>query len=280
MNFINRIIKSFRKDIVLGAIGSLLATLLLYLVTKFRDNISLLSPVVNYIASELAFFIIIFLLIFIIVVALIINSKLEHDKQPEIKFGDLITLRRIYHGSRSLDIEKSYALSVRVGVINKVKLFNTEMTLCFVRFKEKPSSNFEKQSFERHGVEEYYAKAAYVEFLHRFSFYSEEMTYLLLKAILEPKGYSNYDKLIVVFTGFYGKKADKKFVCQHEYLLSETKFANQTPKVMEFYQKDARLIPKFNWDNLNGFFKLESDKKNEFISGLKEVVDKKYTPKK
>ncbi|MEL6462133.1 MAG: hypothetical protein AAFQ91_28555 [Cyanobacteria bacterium J06621_15] len=225
MNFINRIIKSFRKDIVLGAIGSLFATLLLYLVTKFRDNISLLSPVVNYIASELAFFIIIFLLVFIIVIALIINSKLENDKQPEIKFGNPITLRRIYHGSRSLDIAKSYALSVRVGVVNKVKLFNTEMTLCFVRFKEKSSSNnIDKQSFERHGVEEYYAKAAYVEFLHRFSFYSEEMSYLLLKAILDPKGYSNYDKLIVVFTGFYGKKADKKFVCQHEYLLSETKF--------------------------------------------------------
>ncbi len=55
---------------------------------------------------------------------------------------------------------------------------------------------------ERQRVEEFSTTAKYVETVHRYSFFSEDLSYGILKPISEAQGVPNLDRIILILTGF------------------------------------------------------------------------------
>ncbi len=189
---------------------------------------------------------------------------------PEFIFADRITLRKIYNGPNSNQSSNnpatSYALSVRIGIKNyeKIKVFNTKMTLCLIRFGEIKTPNQQDAKtneqgnilYERHGIEEFESKADYVNVVHRFSFPIKDLSYLTIKPVIKCRGNIDYDKIEIIFSGFYGSNLDslcanqiKPFFVSKKYNFTDIKFANRTEKITQYILLSGELHPKVEWSN-------------------------------
>ena len=218
----------------------------------------------NFIASFTA------IIISILLYKLLINLSTEIQK-PKIIFTDCITLRKIYNGKN----KDNFALSVKIGVKNLVTLFNTKMSLCYVRYSH---NNIEtNSSIERHGIEEFIAYADYIEIVRRFDFFSDDLSFLTLKPIVQQRGKPNEDKIIIIFSGFYDFKEPKKFIAKKIYSFENIKLAKQTGKVATFKDKNHQLIPTLNWEKFNETTFFDEKQTEQLIKDLYEILKQKDT---
>jgi hypothetical protein len=252
-------------------LGNLTAGFILFILLGALEQVKALAPLVRYLYAPSSLFFTNLITIFLIIFAILKISL--NEKEPEVIFAEKIIFRKVKFGSRTQKLTHRFALSPKIGIKNDVEIFDTRMTLCYMHCRQAEGGS--RKYIERHGVEEFTTTADYVETVHRYSFFSEDLSYRVLKPISEAQGSPNHDRIIIVLTGFYGKKA-RKFIRKHEFSFSDIKFADQTPKVVEYqYQKD-QLTQKFNWDNFHLVTYLSEGETSQRIEELRQLLNEIY----
>ena len=268
MMLLGRLVHSLRGlGLGVNILGNLAWLVVLALTAKALNLVNTLAPAVKNIYVLGPIFtpdlIVIVLILFVIV-------KISFsEKEPEIIFAEKILFRKVKYGPRSKSLTFGFALSPKIGIINKVRIYDTELILCYMHCRQAETDN--KKIIERHRVEEFSTTAKYVETVHRYSFFSEELSYGVLKPISETQGVPNYDRIVLILTGFYGKRP-KRFARRHEFKFSDIMFADQTPKVVEYHYQNNQIIEKVNWEN----FHLVHYAEDIIISRKKELGDLLY----
>lgn len=224
-------------------------------------------------------------------------DKNEIFSSPEFEFAERITLRKIYNGPNSSQASNnpatSYALSVRVGITNheEIRIFDTKMTLCLVRYdqiKDKITEAAKTDDegnilYERHGIEEFTSGADYVRIVHRFSFPIKDLSYLTISPVMKRNAQVEHDRIEIIFSGFYGANSDvlsgdqiKKFVVCKKYKFTDIKFANRTEKVTTYTSLSGELYPKTEWSNFKQEpYKLNPQDYKTFEEELKKILMQK-----
>ena len=192
----------------------------------------------------------------------------EEEEKPEIIFSNIIIFRKIKRGKRTLELRESFALSPKIGIKNGVEILNTRMTLFYAIFKQRGDSN---TNIVRDGVEQIISEVNYVEGVHRYSFFSDELPFTILKRIITAIGIPNNDQIIIVLTGSYGKNL-KKFYLKHEYRPTDIVIADDSPKVIEYSIRENQRIQTPDWDKIHSIIPLSSEKYRERIDELEQLV--------
>ena len=270
-NLVGKLVSNFRQ-MGLGAsiIGNFAYTILGIIILGVLNQIKSLAHVIGHIytasPSFIANLISIILLLFVIIKISI------NEVEPKIIFAEKIIFRKVKYGQRSKDLLSGFALSPKIGIKNKVRIYNTRLSLCYMHYSQAERDN--RNYVERHGVEEFSTTASYVETVHRYSFFSEDLSYGLLKPISEAQGAPNLDRIILILTGFYGRKP-KPFMRKHEFNFSDIKFADQTPKVIEYHYQRNQIIEKVNWDNFH-LVNYSEETSLQRIQELRKLLNVKY----
>lgn len=207
------------------------------------------------------------------------NKKKDIDSEteckPDIIFSNKIILRKVKFGPRTQDLKRQFALAFRILISNQIELYNSKITLIYMHRKRDKNSAL----LQRHGVEEFSTSADYIDTIHRCSFFSDELSYRVLKPISEPRGSSNYDRILIVMTGFYGD-TPKSFMYKQEYSFSDIVFADQTPKVVTYDSNDEKVINSDNFHIVNELTEEEQKIRQQEIRSIVEEMDitKKSNP--
>lgn len=265
-----------KGSFIQGVLASLLATLLgstaPLLFSSILNKIKIWQPFFDSIFSPVSIFFINVITIFLLVFFIInINQKIQaREKEPDLIFARNLIFRKVKFGPRTQAINQRFALSVKVGIRNDIDIFDTKMTLLYMHYRQRSDSKI-----ERHGVEEFVTTVSYVNTVHRYSFYSDELSYRTLKPIAEERGKPNYDRIIVILSGYYGNQLDK-FVCKHEYLFSDISFADQTPKISEFTLQENDLIKSVDWSKFHSVNNLSNEEYKQRKIELNQILDEIY----
>jgi hypothetical protein len=252
-------------------LGNLLAGFILFMLLRALEQVKGLAPLVKYLYTPTSLF---FTNLVIILLIILVILKISLDEtEPEVIFAEKIIFRKVKFGSRTQKLTHHFALSPKIGIKNGVEIFDTRMTLCYMHCRQAEGGS--GKYIERYSVEEFTTTADYVETVHRYSFFSEDLSYRILRPISEAQGSPNHDRIIIVLTGFYGKKA-RRFIRKHEFRFSDIKFADQTPKVVEYQSLKDRLTQKFNWDNFHLVTYLSEDETSRRIEELRQLLIEIY----
>jgi hypothetical protein len=257
-------------DLGANIIGNLAYTVLGIIILGALNQAKSLAPVIKYLFTASPSFIA--NLISISLILFVIIKISFNEVEPKIIFAEKIIFRKVQYGQRSKNLISGFALSPKIGIKNKVKIYDTKLTLCYMRCRQAERDNM--KHVERRGVEEFSTTANYVETVHRYSFFSEDLSYGLLKPISEAQGAPNLDRIILILTGFYGRKP-KPFMRKHEYNFSDIKFADQTPKVVEYHYQNNQIIEKVKWENFH-LVDYSEETSLQRIHELKELLREKY----
>lgn len=232
-------------------------------------------------ANQIQYFILIGLLLIVIALLLAIVYKLYHleespenELEPIILFSKIIIFRKIKRGLRSMELVKSFALSPKIGVMHEAEIFDTKLTLYYCIYKQK---NGDSGSILRDGVEEITSEARYLEGVHRYSFYSDELPFKILERIISVSGKPSNDRIVILLTGSYGKDL-KRFRCKHVYSSRDIVIADDTPKVIEYTIQDGQLIQKPDWDRLHLCVELENSEFDARVKELEMLVKARSVP--
>ena len=268
---LSNLVSNFRQmGLVKSIIGNFAYYVLGIIILGALNQAKSLAHVIEYIytasPSFIANLISIILLLFVIIKISI------NEVEPKIIFAEKIIFRKVKYGQRSKDLISGFALSPKIGIKNKVRIYDTRLTLCHMHYNqaERDNTNY----VERRRVEEFSTTARYVETVHRYNFFSEDLSYGLLKPISEAQGAPNLDRIILILTGFYGRKP-KPFVRKHEFNFSDIKFADQTPKVIEYHYQRNQIIEKVNWENFH-LVNYSEETSLQRIQELRELLNVKY----
>ncbi len=267
---LGRLVHSLRGlGLGVNILGNIVVFVVLALIAKALNLVKALAPAVNNIYASGPIFtpdlILIVLILFVI-------AKISfREKEPEIIFAEKVLFRKVRYGPRSNNLMFGFALSPKIGIRNKVKIYDTELTLCYMHCRQ---AETDKKIIERYRVEEFSTTAKYVETVHRYSFFSEELSYGVLKPISEAQGVPNYDRIVLLLTGFYGKRP-KRFAQSREFKFSDIMFADQTPKVVEYHYQNNQIIEKVNWENFH-LVNYTEDVITSRKLELRDLLSKKY----
>ena len=252
-----------------SVLGNFVYSILGIIVIGALNQTKSLAPVISYMYTSSPLFIAnlisISLILFIVKISF-------NEKEPKIIFAQKIIFRKVQHGQRSKDLIYGFALSPKIGIKNKVRIYETRLILCHMHFIQAERDNM--KFVERQRVEEFSTTAKYVETVHRYSFFSEDLSYGILKPISEAQGVPNLDRIILILTGFYGRKP-KPFMRKHEFQFSDIKFADQTPKVVEYHYQHNQVIEKVNWDNFH-LVNYSEEISLQRIQELSRLLNEKY----
>lgn len=164
---LGRLVHSLRGlGLGVNILGNIAVIIVLALIAKALNLVKALAPGVKNIYASGPIFtpdlIIIFLILFVI-------AKISFsEKAPEIIFAEKVLFRKVEYGPRSKSLMFGFALSPKIGIRNKVKIYDTELTLCYMHCRQ---AETDKKIIERHRVEEFSTTAKYVETVHRYSFF-------------------------------------------------------------------------------------------------------------
>jgi hypothetical protein len=272
MRLLRALIQYLEKMGLIGnTLGNLIAGSIPLVLLGALDQVKALAPLVSYLYTPKSFLFINLITILLISVVILMISLGETE--PEVIFAEKIIFRKVKFGPRTQRITHRFALSPRIGIKNGVEIFDTRMTLCYMRYCQAEGGR--RKYIERHGVEEFITTAVYVKTVHRYSFFSEDLSYRVLKPISEAQGSPIHDRIIIILTGFYGKKA-RKFIRKHEFSFSDIKFADQTPKVVEYQSQKGELTQRINWDNFHLVNYLSEGETSQRIEELRQLLNEIY----
>lgn len=203
------------------------------------------------------------------------------QKYPKIRFSKMINIREVKFGERTKKPESKLALSVKVGTKNMVPIHNVTMTLRYLCFESNSKDNVDG-ALTRHSVEHFHDYADYIEGVHRFSFYCDEMTYKPLSQISIMRGITCSDVVEIVLTGWYGN-FPRRFLAKKVYRFKDIKYSDGPAKSMtstrcktRFFKKD-KIKTKVDWNKFDAF---NSELTEEEIStrheNLKRIVERLY----
>lgn len=256
-----------KGDVLLGIASSLIASFILVALQGFLENISIFEPIFRDFYPSKALIFIGLANLFLLILNLL-SSRSDYSPEPEVIFSEKITIRKINNGPRKGD----FALSVKVGIKNhqSVKVFNTKMTFCYIRYSSKG------HAIQRHGIEQFNCLSDYVDIVHRFDFFTQEISFLALKPIVQNRVKSNLDRISIIFSGYYDIHEPTRFVRIKDYSFDEIAFAKQTVKVLEFH---SDFVPEVTWNNFNKIEYLDSDIEQRLVEDLTWILEEKDTNK-
>lgn len=272
MRLLRALIQHLKKmELIDNTLANLLAWSIPLILLGTLDQVKAFAPLVSYLYTPKSLFFINLITIFLTIFVILKISL--NETEPDVIFAEKMLFRKVKFGSRTQKITHHFALSPKIGIKNGVEIFDTRKTLCFMHGRQSEGSS--RKYIERHGVEEFTTTAAHVETVHRYSFYSENLSYRFLKPIFEAQGSPNHDRIIIILTGFYGRKA-RKFICKREFNFSDIKFADQTPKVVEYHSQKDQLTQNINWNNFHLVNYLTEGQTNQRIEELRQLLDEIY----
>ncbi len=252
-------------------LGNLAAGFVLFIGIGALSQLKRLAPLTQYVYAPGPVY---FMCLITIALSISIILKIsQNEKEPAIIFADKIIFRKVEFGPRTQKLAYRFALSPKIGIKNKIQIYDTKMALCYMRCRQAEAGG--EKHIERYGVEEFTTTANYVETVHRFSFFSEELSYGVLKPISEALGAPNHDRIVLVLTGFYGKRP-KRFMRKHELSFSNIKFADQTPKVVQYQITNNQLTKNINWDAFHSVNYLSEIETSQRIEELKLLLAEMY----
>lgn len=232
------------KEWLFSGIGIVIGTFLMSLIfsiTSFTlSKLKSLELISDYIFSFQTIFFLNLLSIFLVALtALVLSRRLPiRTVEPNVIFSNKIIFRKVRFGARTQHEGRRFALSIKVLITNNVQIFNTKLSLIYMHYER---GDDHPGTIERHGVEEFTTTVNYVDTVHRYSFFSDELSYRTLKPISEPKGSHNYDRIVVVLTGFHSKHL-RPFIQEHQYSFEDIKFADTTPKVVTYKGEERKKM--------------------------------------